>query len=269
MVDRKPLISGNWKMHHNHFEAIQTVQKLSYALTKEDHALVDVSIHPPFTDLRSVQTVLDADSIPIALGAKCRAVVAPRSGGGGSGGFVTRGRFPAHGRAFGRLGRENLQFGLTRFLVREHRFGGVFRNLGLAGFRGAHGRLGGAFGGVDRSGRFRYRRAGDRSRGRSGRSGLRGRLVDGRRARHGGFAGERVFVFARWRDDRERGRSHGWSRTLLGPLTGWRPQAPHSWTPLAPGRWRASRRTPDSARLTYRYLTCFVFFVKRRSLQLT
>ena len=70
MVDRKPLISGNWKMHHNHFEAIQTVQKLSYALTKEDHALVDVSIHPPFTDLRSVQTVLDADSIPIALGAQ-------------------------------------------------------------------------------------------------------------------------------------------------------------------------------------------------------
>lgn len=70
MADRKPLISGNWKMHHNHFEAIQTVQKLSYALTKEDHALVDVSIHPPFTDLRSVQTVLDADSIPIALGAQ-------------------------------------------------------------------------------------------------------------------------------------------------------------------------------------------------------
>ena len=52
---RKPLISGNWKMHHNHFEAIQTVQKLAYLLTSDDYAAVDVSIHPPFTDLRSVQ----------------------------------------------------------------------------------------------------------------------------------------------------------------------------------------------------------------------
>ena len=67
---RKPLISGNWKMHHNHFEAIQLVQKLSYAITKEDYEKVDVSVHPPFTDLRSVQTVLDADKIPILLGAQ-------------------------------------------------------------------------------------------------------------------------------------------------------------------------------------------------------
>ncbi len=67
---RKPLISGNWKMHHNHFEAIQTIQKLSYALSKDDYEAVDVSVHPPFTDLRSVQTVLDADRIPISLGAQ-------------------------------------------------------------------------------------------------------------------------------------------------------------------------------------------------------
>lgn len=67
---RKPLISGNWKMHHNHFEAIQTVQKLSYALSKEDYEAVDVSVHPPFTNLRSVQTVLEADNIPILLGAQ-------------------------------------------------------------------------------------------------------------------------------------------------------------------------------------------------------
>lgn len=67
---RKPLISGNWKMHHNHFEAIQTVQKLSYALSKDDYEAVDVSVHPPFTDLRSVQTVLEADNIPILLGAQ-------------------------------------------------------------------------------------------------------------------------------------------------------------------------------------------------------
>ncbi len=67
---RKPLISGNWKMHHNHFEAIQLVQKLSYAIAKDDYERVDVSVHPPFTDLRSVQTVLDADKIPILLGAQ-------------------------------------------------------------------------------------------------------------------------------------------------------------------------------------------------------
>jgi len=67
---RRPLISGNWKMHHNHFEAISLVQKLSYVLTEEDHDAVDVSVHPPFTDLRSVQTVLEADDVPIALGAQ-------------------------------------------------------------------------------------------------------------------------------------------------------------------------------------------------------
>lgn len=70
MPDRKPLISGNWKMHHNHFQAIQTIQKLSYALTSEDYASVDVSVHPSFTNLRSVQTVLGADDIPIDLGAQ-------------------------------------------------------------------------------------------------------------------------------------------------------------------------------------------------------
>jgi triosephosphate isomerase len=63
-------MSGNWKMHHNHLEAIQVVQKLSYALNAADYDAVDVSVHPPFTDLRSIQTVLDADRIPIALGAQ-------------------------------------------------------------------------------------------------------------------------------------------------------------------------------------------------------
>jgi len=69
-VTRKPLISGNWKMHHNHFEAIQMVQKLSYILRKDDYEAVDVSVHPPFTDIRSVQTTLESDDIPIALGAQ-------------------------------------------------------------------------------------------------------------------------------------------------------------------------------------------------------
>jgi triosephosphate isomerase (TIM) len=67
---RRPLISGNWKMNHNHFEAIQCVQKLSYLLGKDDLVAVDVSLHPPFTDIRSVQTVIDADKLQFALGAQ-------------------------------------------------------------------------------------------------------------------------------------------------------------------------------------------------------
>jgi len=67
---RKPLISGNWKMNLNHFEAIQTVQKLSYNFDKADYDKVEVSVHPPFTDLRSIQTLLDADRIAIQLGAQ-------------------------------------------------------------------------------------------------------------------------------------------------------------------------------------------------------
>ena len=57
-MERKPLISGNWKMHHNHFEAIQMVQKLSYILNPQDYEKVDVSVHPPFTDLRSMRRKL-------------------------------------------------------------------------------------------------------------------------------------------------------------------------------------------------------------------
>ena len=67
---RKPIISGNWKMNHNHFEAIQCVQKLAYLMTKDDFASVDVTIHPPFTDLRSVQTLIDADELRFILGAQ-------------------------------------------------------------------------------------------------------------------------------------------------------------------------------------------------------
>ena len=69
-AERKPLISGNWKMNHNHLDAIQVVQKLSYRLGSDDYDAVDVSVHPPFTALRSIQTLLDADRIPIALGAQ-------------------------------------------------------------------------------------------------------------------------------------------------------------------------------------------------------
>jgi triosephosphate isomerase (TIM) len=67
---RKPLISGNWKMHYNHLEAIQVVQKLSYLLRPADYDAVDVSVHPPFTALRSVQIVLESDNVPVTLGAQ-------------------------------------------------------------------------------------------------------------------------------------------------------------------------------------------------------
>ena len=67
---RTPLISGNWKMNLNHFEAIQTVQKLHYSLPKEVYERVDVSVHPPFTDIRSVQTVIEVDDLDLLLGAQ-------------------------------------------------------------------------------------------------------------------------------------------------------------------------------------------------------
>jgi triosephosphate isomerase (TIM) len=69
---RRPLISGNWKMHLNHFEATTLVQKLVYELTTEDYQAVDVSIHPPFTDLRTVQVyfLAEKEPVPIAIGAQ-------------------------------------------------------------------------------------------------------------------------------------------------------------------------------------------------------
>ena len=67
---RRPLISGNWKMNHNHFDAIQFVQKLAYLVTKEDFEVVDVSLNVPFTDIRSVQTLIDADELRFQLGAQ-------------------------------------------------------------------------------------------------------------------------------------------------------------------------------------------------------
>ena len=68
MTARRPLISGNWKMNLNHFEAIQTVQKLHYLVPKETFEDVDVSIHPPFTDIRSIQTVIETEDFEFRLG---------------------------------------------------------------------------------------------------------------------------------------------------------------------------------------------------------
>ncbi|NND75611.1 MAG: triose-phosphate isomerase [Ilumatobacter sp.] len=69
-MSRTPLISGNWKMNLNHFEAIQTVQKLHYLVPKEVFDRVDVSIHGPFTDLRSIQTLIESDELDFLVGAQ-------------------------------------------------------------------------------------------------------------------------------------------------------------------------------------------------------
>jgi triosephosphate isomerase len=68
--DRKPIIAANWKMHHDHLVAIQVVQKLSYRLDEDDYEAVDVVVCPPFTDLRTLQTLIEADKLKIGLGAQ-------------------------------------------------------------------------------------------------------------------------------------------------------------------------------------------------------
>jgi triosephosphate isomerase len=67
---RKDLIAGNWKMNANHLEAIQMVQKLSYRLDPADYERVDVVVCPPFTALRSAQTVIETDHLAMKLGAQ-------------------------------------------------------------------------------------------------------------------------------------------------------------------------------------------------------
>ncbi len=67
---RKPLMAGNWKMNLHHLEAIQLVQKLAFALDPADFDAVDVVVLPPFTDLRSVQTLVDGDKLLLAYGAQ-------------------------------------------------------------------------------------------------------------------------------------------------------------------------------------------------------
>ncbi|MFD0852685.1 triose-phosphate isomerase family protein, partial [Actinomadura adrarensis] len=67
---RKPLMAGNWKMNLNHFEAIKLVQQLAFGLKPADFEAVDVAVLPPFTDLRSVQTLVDADKLEITYGSQ-------------------------------------------------------------------------------------------------------------------------------------------------------------------------------------------------------
>jgi triosephosphate isomerase (TIM) len=69
-VSRKPLIAGNWKMNLNHYEAIALVQKIAFSLPEKYFAKVDVTVIPPFTDLRSVQTLVDGDKLKLTYGAQ-------------------------------------------------------------------------------------------------------------------------------------------------------------------------------------------------------
>ncbi len=67
---RRPLMAGNWKMNLNHLEAIALVQKLAFSLTDEDFDAVEVAVLPPFTHIRSVQTLVDGDKLRIQYGAQ-------------------------------------------------------------------------------------------------------------------------------------------------------------------------------------------------------
>ncbi|TQF03111.1 triose-phosphate isomerase [Kitasatospora acidiphila] len=70
MTERLPLMAGNWKMNLNHLEAIQHTQKLAFALADKDYAAVEVAVLTPFTDLRSVQTLVDGDKLKIKYGSQ-------------------------------------------------------------------------------------------------------------------------------------------------------------------------------------------------------
>ncbi|MFE9426309.1 triose-phosphate isomerase [Kitasatospora sp. NPDC006697] len=70
MTERLPLMAGNWKMNLNHLEAIQHTQKLAFALADKDYQAVEVAVLTPFTDLRSVQTLVDGDKLKIRYGSQ-------------------------------------------------------------------------------------------------------------------------------------------------------------------------------------------------------
>lgn len=79
-ISRTPLMAGNWKLHKDHLEATHHVQKLAWTLRDagHDHGKVEVAVLPPFTALRSVQTLVQADDLPIRYGAQD---VSPHDGG--------------------------------------------------------------------------------------------------------------------------------------------------------------------------------------------
>ncbi|MFC4565349.1 triose-phosphate isomerase [Nocardiopsis mangrovi] len=67
---RTPLIAGNWKLNNNHLEAIALVQKMAFALNAADFDAAEIVVLPPFTSLRSVQTLVDGDKLGIGYGAQ-------------------------------------------------------------------------------------------------------------------------------------------------------------------------------------------------------
>jgi len=69
-MGRKPLVAGNWKMHNNHLEALALTQQLAFRLTGKDFAAVDIVVLPPFTALRSVQTLVQGDKLKLRYGAQ-------------------------------------------------------------------------------------------------------------------------------------------------------------------------------------------------------
>jgi len=69
-MTRTPIMAGNWKINLNHFEALALVQKLAFALNDQDFESVEVVVLPPFTDIRSVQTLIEGDKYDIRYGAQ-------------------------------------------------------------------------------------------------------------------------------------------------------------------------------------------------------
>jgi triosephosphate isomerase (TIM) len=67
---RRPLIAGNWKMNLNHLEAIALTQKIAFSLNEQQLTAVEVVVLPPFTNLRSVQTLIDGDRLLLGYGAQ-------------------------------------------------------------------------------------------------------------------------------------------------------------------------------------------------------
>jgi len=70
--ERTPFIAGNWKMNLDHLQAIAFVQKLAWTLqdARHDYSQTEVAVFPPFTDLRSVQTLISADKLELGYGAQ-------------------------------------------------------------------------------------------------------------------------------------------------------------------------------------------------------
>lgn len=70
MSTRKPLIAGNWKMNLTHLEAIALMQKFAFALPEKYYDKVEVAVLPPFTHIRSIQTMIDGDGLLMVHGAQ-------------------------------------------------------------------------------------------------------------------------------------------------------------------------------------------------------